>query len=99
MEIPDTYLVADLETTGFGKTAHIVQVGWCAVTDRKITHRGSVPLRCPDGVEISPGATAVHGYTWEWLNENGKDPVAVRCLALANLWEKLDKADKEEDDG
>jgi DNA polymerase III epsilon subunit-like protein len=77
MEIPDRYIVADLETTGFGKKAHIVQVGWCAIEKGEIADRGAVPMKCPNGVEIAEGATGVHGYTWEKLAEVGKEPKQV----------------------
>ena len=67
----------DLETSGFGKQAVIIEIG--AVTD----DGGTFDVRCalPPGVEVHPEAAKVNGYTQEaWAN-------AISCEAALALFE------------
>lgn len=71
----DRLLAFDLETTGPDpRTAHVVTSALIAIDGPQKVARGWL---ADPGVEIPPGATAVHGVTTEHARENGRPHAEV----------------------
>lgn len=71
----DRLLAFDLETTGPDpRTAHVVTSALIAIDGPRKVARGWL---ADPGVEIPPGATAVHGVTTEHARENGRPHAEV----------------------
>jgi DNA polymerase III epsilon subunit-like protein len=82
-DLPDSYLVIDVETSGLSPNKNcIVQAGACPVINRQVNVDDSFSLliKRPPGT-MDPGATKVTGITDEMLAEKGVDPVT----ALRNM--------------
>lgn len=85
---PDTYLVIDIETTGFAPNEHyITQFGYAYVTDRKLGDRGGFLLRIPPG-SMTEGAAEVTGLTEEICNTRGlpRDEAIPSIYRFLEAW-------------
>ena len=74
--IPDTYLVLDLETTGFPnrhRHEYVTQFGYAVVENRKITDTCATMLKTPPGW-INEDASRVTGITDEQIQREGIEP-------------------------
>ncbi len=73
---PSSYIVWDLETTGFdGNKDHIVEIGMFKVDNGEVTEAKRWVLN--HGIDISPEITAINGMTKEIIDSEGADPIAV----------------------
>lgn len=71
MNLPDSYLVIDTETTGLNPLQDkIVQWGWCRVKDRVATDRGSFIIN-HEGLEIPDEASRCHGIDTMLMRRSG----------------------------
>ena len=59
-DLPRSYVCYDLETTGLGATAHVIEIGAVRVFDGWEDERLSTFVALPAGARIEPGAQAVH---------------------------------------
>ena len=90
-QLPNDYLVLDLETSGFKRKSDtpdvIVQVGYAVVCHREITHNTAHYLRRPMGTMYGE-AMRVNGITDEMLQKLGEPPVETyqRLLPLLKLY-------------
>ena len=73
--MPDTYMVVDVETTD-KVDAFVVQFGAVFVVNGKIDENrtGSIMLQLPDDVWMAQGAFDKHGLSRNFLNANGMAP-------------------------
>src|SRR6185369_12273484 len=68
-----TWVIIDTETDGLLDPIHVVEIaaqrmnGWDPVGEK-------FRVLLNHGIPIPPEATAVHGYTTEFLKQNGEDP-------------------------
>jgi DNA polymerase III epsilon subunit-like protein len=90
--LPDSYLVVDLETSGFHHTPRngqkpdvIAQVGVAVVQHREMVDNMAVYVKRPPGT-MSEGATAATGITDELLGEKGVEPSEI-YPKLVNLFQ------------
>jgi DNA polymerase III epsilon subunit-like protein len=92
--LPDSYLVFDLETSGFNHTPRrgqkpdvIVQLGVAVVQDREMTENMAVYIKRPPGT-MSDGAREVTGITDELLAEKGVEPEEIypKLITLFQLY-------------
>jgi len=67
------YVVLDTETTGLDPRSgdRIIEIGCIEILDRRVTGRHYHSYLNPER-EIDPGATAVHGFTWDDLRDKPK---------------------------
>lgn len=86
--LPNSYLVVDLETSGFnynpknGSTpSRIVQIGYAAVRDREIVANDAFLLKRPPGTMFGE-ALEVTGITDEMLATAGREPTDVIPLVI-----------------
>jgi len=76
----NTYLVFDLETSGFRAVEGdvVTQLGWAIVQNNKCTEIGSYYIKRPAGTMLKNGeaseASTITGITDEILQEKGEDP-------------------------
>lgn len=76
-------LAFDLETTGPDpRTAHVVTSALVAIDGPQKVARGWV---ADPGVEIPPGATAVHGITTEYAREHGRPHAEVIAETIEGI--------------
>lgn len=76
-------LAFDLETTGPDpRTAHVVTSALVAIDGPHKVSRGWV---ADPGVEIPPGATAVHGITTEYAREHGRPHAEVVAETIEGI--------------
>ena len=59
-DLPRSYVCYDLETTGLGAAAHVIEIGAVRVFDGWEDERLSTFVALPAGARIEPGAQAVH---------------------------------------
>lgn len=93
-KLPDDYLVIDIETSGFrynpkpGKKPDvIVQIGYAAVSDRKVVKNAAHYIRRPAGT-MRGAALEITGITDDILQEEGEEPNEFypRFVKLLNLY-------------
>lgn len=84
-QLPQSYLVIDIETSGFSvQKNRIVQLGACPVFDGEVKQESgfSLLIKRPRGT-MTRGAMEVTGITDEMLMEKGMDPVTALEHMLA----------------
>jgi DNA polymerase III epsilon subunit-like protein len=99
-ELPDQYLVIDLETSGFGRWDYVTQVGYVLVEGREVVEQNASYIRCMDDPECNAGWLAgrldttrrschkngVEYHTTMELLDGGRSPVKV----WETIWDLLD---------
>lgn len=92
--LPDSYLVLDLETSGFNykpkngsKPDVVVQIGFAAVQHREIVANDAYLFKRPPGT-MHGEALAVTGITDEMLQKDGREPKEIipKILDLVQLY-------------
>lgn len=88
-KLPDSYLVLDIETTGFSWKSGdvVVQLGYAAVRDRQVVDSGGFYLD-PGEREMSAGAAEVTGLETDFLRSVGlkREAAYQQLLPLLQLY-------------
>lgn len=88
--LPDSYLVLDLETSGLNWSTNVItQFGFAVVQDRKMVDNMAIYVKRPPGT-MSEEAAKITGITDELLMEKGVEPATVfpQVLNLLGLYRK-----------
>jgi len=102
---PDTYLVLDVETTGFSKTRDfMIDAGWTVVKDRKIVHQEGLLLDWSKVPNVDHGYIQSqlrrqaqeyrklgrpHYYSWERLCDEGEHPFDVLHAYVTLIYDHI----------
>lgn len=102
---PSTYLVLDVETTGFSKTDDfIIDAGWAVAVNNRIVHQASllVDWSCMPGIDCGYIQSQLqrqayeyakvgrpHYYSWERLCREGSPPAEVLTAYVNLIYEHI----------
>ena len=78
------YVFYDTETTGRGRSAEIISIGWCAA----MGEQSGEALCMPQGA-IDPGAERVHGLSKAVLEERGAGTLRAALEAFCEAVERI----------